>query len=526
MSLQNTCCLSASAIKKSFGEQTLFSIDACEIHDGERIGLVGQNGCGKTTLLRILSGEYQPDSGSVTLHCPVSIVHQAGGQPPDPQSAKEKIDPYLRSLLAVKETAMSGGERTRLALCQALSQSPGLLLADEPSQSLDGEGLSVLGEQLRSYPGALVLVSHDRTLLDTVCTCIWALEDGRLRVFPGNYSAWQAQRRQEREFMQFEYTQYQNERQRIRTEINKVRQQAGGMLTYPKRMGNSEARLYKDIASRQQKNVQSRAAAMEKRLSQLDEKKQPEAEPQVFLALGAYCPIPSKTALRVQDCTVRFGAHTVLEHASFSLPTGSRSVMLGKNGAGKTTLINELRQKSACVRFSGGAKPGFFCQGQENLDWEKDALENVLSVSSCNQAQARGILARLLLPAGRIFRPVKLLSGGERAKVALATLLAGDYNILVLDEPTNHIDLYAAKALEGLLAQWQGTLLIITHDRLLTQKIAGRLLWLDNGAVRSFEGGWQAWEDSQKPRASADDLARLMEEMRRAQAAHRDGFTP
>ncbi len=197
--------------------------------------------------------------------------------------------------------------------------------------------------------------------------------------------------------------------------------------------------------------------------------------------------------------------------------TGKRTVMLGANGAGKTTAVEHLLRRGDCARFANGVTPGYFSQNHEVLDLGRTVLENVRDSSSLPEHEIRTILANLMIAGDDVFKPAGVLSGGEQAKAAFAKLLASDCNLLVLDEPTNHIDLYTLEALEALLERWQGTMLIVTHDRRLTKRIAHRLLFVETGGIRTFEGSWRQWQEDQKRRAAPrDDLTDLIDQMRRA----------
>ncbi len=209
------------------------------------------------------------------------------------------------------------------------------------------------------------------------------------------------------------------------------------------------------------------------------------------------------------------GNHLILEDVSFTLPSGSKTVLLGENGAGKTSLAEYLLSGGPGVSLAPGLETGFFTQHHEILDPDLTVLENAQADSCLTEREVRSILANLLLPAKALQKPVHLLSGGERAKTAFARLLASQRGLLILDEPTNHIDFLAAEALEQFLLAWKGTLLLITHDRRLAEKIGQRLLLVENGHVRTFEGTFSQWQASQKP-ASNDSLLILMEQMRRA----------
>ncbi|MCI8650057.1 MAG: ABC-F family ATP-binding cassette domain-containing protein [Anaerotruncus sp.] len=507
--------LQLSQLSKAFGTRNLFEISQLEIQDGERIGLVGPNGAGKTTLLELLYGIQQPDAGIIDRRCEIAYIPQSG------DSDGRADGQFLRSFSLNGSACRSGGERTRLAIAAAFSQHTPLLLADEPTTNLDWQGVELLQQQLLRYQGATVLVSHDRTLLDGVCNTIWALEEGGLRVFPGSYSEWLAQRDRERAFMQFEYEQYREEKARLQQEVVHLREQMRGMRKAPKRMGNSEARLHKGTRAISQGKLGRRAATLCNRIDQMEPKERPQDLPQVRMALGAAHPVAAKVAARLEAVTVRYGRHTVLQNAGFCLPTGSHTVMLGKNGAGKSTLLKCLLEDTEHARLANGVKLGYFAQHHELLDPARTILENVRESSALPEHEVRTILANLYLAGDAVFKPVSVLSGGERAKVAFAKLLASDCNLLVLDEPTNHIDLYTVEALEQLLSSWKGTLLVVTHDRRLTERLAQRLLFVEDGAVRSFEGDWQDWQSQQQRKQKpADEMAQLIEQMRRAADAY------
>ncbi|WP_368220782.1 ATP-binding cassette domain-containing protein, partial [Anaerotruncus rubiinfantis] len=231
--------LKAQKLIKTFGARTLFTIDRLEVHDHDRIGLVGANGAGKSTLLGILYGEEPYDEGLIERRCPIALIRQSGE--PEGESGRR----MQKELALMDSPRMSGGERTRAAIAAALSQEAPLLFADEPTTNLDLDGISVFREKLENYSGAMLLISHDRALLDSLCTSIWEIADGGLRVFPGNYTDWTVQKQRERDFAQFEYEQYRSEKTRLQAEAAVLREQARTMRKAPKRMGNSEARLHK-----------------------------------------------------------------------------------------------------------------------------------------------------------------------------------------------------------------------------------------------------------------------------------------
>lgn len=513
--------LLGQGLEKSYGVRTVFSIEKLEIFEQDRIGLVGANGAGKSTLLSLLAGELPPDSGQIQCCCTPALIRQSG-------EAEDLADGKTRRTLGLSDSACkSGGEKTRLSIASALSQHTPLIFADEPTTNLDLDGIETLKKELTAFPGALVLVSHDRSLLDELCTIVWELEGGTLRCFPGNYSDWLEQKQRERDFAQFEYSQYKKEKQRLEHAMYQVREEARTMKNPPRRMGSSEWMLYKNVAATQQGHVQNRAKGLEKRLEQLEVKERPQPLPRITMALGSAYPLRSRTAVRMEGLTVRYGSKTILSDVSFVLPTRKRTVMLGPNGSGKTTLLRallhgwdptflsaELLTKQSTelpglvqepiLRFPTDLRIGYFSQEHETLDPEKTVLENVRFRSDKPEHEVRTILANLYLRGDDVFKKATVLSGGERAKTMLAQLLASEANLLILDEPTNHIDLYTTEALEGLLRQWEGTLLVVTHDQRLAEAVAERLLICKDQTVTAFEGTYAEYQESLRNREQGE----------------------
>lgn len=480
--------LQAQNISKSFGIREIFNIDKIEINENSRIGLVGYNGAGKSTLLNILYGIAKPDEGTIKRTCNIAMINQFGES--DGKSDKQ----LLSKMNLTNSSCLSGGERTRLAIASAFSKNTSLILADEPTTNLDLDGIETVQKMFSEYKGAIVLVSHDRKLIDNICNTIWELENGKLRCFCGNYSGWLEQKQKEYDFAIFEYEQYRSEKKRLEIAKIQTHQEAKSMLKTPKRMGISEARLHRNTAQTSQSHVESRVKAMQSRLDKIEVKERPIDLPEIKMDLGVKTKVISKIAAQINNLTVKYNNHIVLNSSSFKLPTGKCTVMLGANGTGKTTLIEHLINFDECTTISNGVKIGYFSQNHEILDQNKTVLENVRSSSEMAEYDVRSILANLYLKSDDINKRANLLSGGERAKVVFAQLLASDANLLILDEPTNHIDIYTTEALEKLLKKWKGTMLIVTHDRQLTEKIADRLLFVENSTVKTFEGTWVEYQ--------------------------------
>ena len=518
--------LDANRIQKYFGDRLVLDVEHLQIHDGERIALIGENGAGKTTLLSILSGETAPDSGSVRCLGPVAVIRQSG-------EARGNGSARLVSEFRApgQHDGLSGGEMTRRRIAEALTENASLLLADEPTTDLDAAGIDRLTRFLKEYPGALLLVSHDRDLLNALCTRVLHLEDGRISDFPGSYSDYQAELQRRREYQQFEYDQYRAEQARLKALAQQKAEWAASVKKAPKRMGNSEARLH----TREYTNAVLRQSAarkiVERRMERLEKKERPRDLPEIRMTMGVDHPVPAKTVLRVRCDALEAGNRVLLSDAEFGLPTGSRTALMGNNGCGKTTLLRTLRgEPTAGTVFKGElrihpeARIGSFDQDHaKTLDMDAAALDNVLFSSRFPESEARTVLARLNLRGDHVFKQVRLLSGGERAKVAIAKLLLSDVNLLILDEPTNHLDLFTMEALEALLQGYGGTILFVSHDRAFVSAIADRILTIENGALTAFEGSLKQKEASARRSANAEN--RQMEittlEMRLAALAAR-----
>lgn len=486
--------LRAEHLRVFFGVRTLFDIDHIEIHDGDRIGLVGDNGAGKSTLLAVLHGDRAPDTGSVFAFARSAMVHQFG-----PEEPPERLDAAVRARLRARETlheGISGGERERLRVAQALSARAPLLYADEPTTNLDFEGIAEVERALTGHEGALVLVSHDRALLDAVCTTIWALEAETLRVFPGNYSAYEAQKARDTAYQQFTYDQYRAEQARLRAAIAGVKAQSEGVRKAPRRMGSSEARLHKrGGGTTAKKQLDKAAGALQSRLANMEVKDRPHDAGTIRMFMAERPRVVSAVAVRADHLRLTAGGRVLLEDASFVVPTGKRTVLSGPNGSGKTTLLHAISECESGITISPGVQMGWFRQETlDTLDGDKTLLDNVLRESVLPAHEARTLLARMGLTARDMDKPASILSGGERAKAALARLMAGSANLLLLDEPGNYLDLRAMAALEDMLCAYEGTLLLVSHDRRMINRVAQRLLLIESGALISAQGTLADWE--------------------------------
>lgn len=512
--------LHARNIEKYYGDRRIIELDDLEVFSKDRIGIVGMNGAGKTTLLDILAGTLEPDSGVVERYTEISYIHQfeAGEGAADPKVLKEF------GIQNTEHETMSGGEVTRLKISRALGAAKGILLADEPTSNLDIEGIELLQSKLLKNESAVILISHDRELLDAVCTRIIEIEDGKVKKYKGNYSEYRRQKELERKRQLFEYEQYTSEKKRLESTLMEREVHAAAIRKTPKRMGNSEARLHKRKSTEIQKKLRQAVTSMETRLEKLEIKEKPKDEIEIKMELRQVENPVSKTLIRGRGIHVRFGKRVLLEDASFEISNGSKTALIGENGAGKTTLIKRIIQGHDTINRTLGVRIGYFDQMLAILKSDKTVLENVMESSIQREHIVRTILARLLFKREEVFKKVEVLSGGEKVKVAIAKLITSDVNLLILDEPTNYLDLLSTEALQSLLREYEGTVLMVSHDRRFIDQVATKLLILENKKLTSFEGNYgqyQQWLEERKKPNNNIEMEKLTLEMRLAQITSR-----
>lgn len=473
--------LVAQNLKKDFGIQRIINIEKLEIKEGDRIGFVGRNGVGKSTLFGILTGDVRCDSGTIKRYCEIAIIKQNG------ETDGESDGKYISQMRLKDSAIMSGGEKTRLAIAAAFSKHTPLLLADEPTTNLDLHGIQMLEKMLKGYKGAVVVISHDRQLLDQTCNQIWELEDGVLRIFSGNYSSWLEQRKRELDFCTFEYEQYRTEKKRLEKAIQETSQKASKMCKPPRHMGSSEWILYKGTVSIQQGHVQGSKRALNSRLEHLEKKERPKEMPHISMKLGSFKPIKSKVAARVEGLSIEYHGKSILMNGSMNILAGKRTFLIGENGTGKTSIINSILRKEEHTFITNDAKIGYFSQEQDTLNKQETVLENVISTAAVPKHICRAILMNLYMDENDINKKVEVLSGGERVKTAIAKILASECNMLILDEPTNHMDVYTMEGLEQMLRQYGGTLLVVTHDRKLLDNLGQEIYEIKDGQISKVE---------------------------------------
>lgn len=538
--------MSAAKINKSYGITPVLQDVTFHINQGDRVGIVGANGAGKSTLMKILAGWLAPDSGGLNTARDVTIgyLQQRDHFRPDRTVEEEMLEIFqwqrqteselaeltdrismlsgkglsaeaelarydalslefrnnrgyeyrsqirgiLNSLafseeyLAKKIATLSGGERTRLALASMLLREPAVLLLDEPTNHLDIGTLKWLEQYLLSYSGTLVIISHDRYFLDKTVGRIFEIENTRLTVYEGNYSAYAEKKRLLYEENLKHYEQVQAEIRRQEEIIRRFKEH------------NTE-------------KLVKRAQSREKRLAHLERPDRPTAPPSRMKILFKEKLISGTDVLYAAGLAKSFGEgverRELFRNVDLDIKRGDRICLVGANGIGKTTLLKillgQLLPDEGTVRLGQNVIPAYYDQEQQLLDPEKTVLDEVHGTYRLyDQQELRSMLGRFLFRGDDVFKQVKDLAGGEKARLSLLKLMLSGANLLIMDEPTNHLDIQAKEVFEDALSAFPDTLLIVSHDRYLLSKIPTAILELNADGIRVFLGGYDYYAEKSR----------------------------
>lgn len=530
--------LSASGVGKSYGINTILQDVSFHINEGDRIGIIGDNGAGKSTLLSILTGALSYDTGELFMSSQIDVgylkqhdnfssentvyqemlsifsetmameesMHDMSTLISRKSEAGEDVEGLLlkynelmesferkggfsyrseiRGILSSmafpeefydkKISTLSGGERTRLALASLLLKKPGLLLLDEPTNHLDIGTLKWLEQYLKSYSGTLVIVSHDRYFLDQTVTRIFEIEHTNLYIYEGNYTVYLEKKKQREEDLLRSYDKQRQEIQRQEEIIRRFKQHGTEKLA-------------------------KRARSREKRLDHIERLERPVTSKGRMKIQFKERFVSGTDVLFAQDLSMSFTddkeVRSLFTHLDFDIKRGERVCIVGPNGIGKTTLLKiimgRIAPDSGAVRLGHNVSPGYYDQEQAMLRTELTVLEELHeSYRLYSETELRSILGRFLFRNDDVFKKVSALSGGERARLSLLKLMLSGANLLIMDEPTNHLDIAAKEVFEDALLDFPGTVLIVSHDRYLLNKIPTRILELSADGIENYLGGY------------------------------------
>lgn len=472
-----------SGLKYEVKDRLLFAADHLAIQNKDRIGLVGRNGSGKTSLLEILAGKQRPEKGIISRQTTCELL------------------PQLKNT----NTTKSGGEVTQEYINQSLATQAGLLLADEPTTNLDTEHIEGLEKQLQRWQGAIVIVSHDRSFLDTLCTTIWEIDNKKINVYKGNYSDYIAQKELAIRQQENAYEQYQRKKKQLENALELKEQKAQRATKKPEHVSASEAKITgaKPYFAKKQKKLQKTAKSIETRLEKLEKVEKVKEMPAIKMNLPNQGAFTGQIIIRAEELAGNVANRMLWKPASFYIRGGQKIAVIGKNGAGKTTLLKKIINNADGLTISPAARVGYFSQNLDVLDTADTILENVRLTSVQDETFIRTVLARLHFYRDDVYKKVEVLSGGERVKVAFAKLFVSNINTLVLDEPTNYLDIEAVEALEDLLSDYEGTILVVSHDRRFIEHIADHILAIEKQEITFFEGSYEAYKNY-VPKQAAD----------------------
>lgn len=527
--------LTISGLGKGFGAQTVLENVSLRVGRGEKIGIVGKNGGGKTTLLKMLVGRETPDMGSVRVARGIRIgylsqiaeldedktvreeamtalgavkdaeielreAEQNLAANPDDEdaldaygAARDRFDfsggdqaeanlfgaltamGFADADLEKPISVLSGGEKTRLSMAKLLASAPDVLALDEPTNHLDIRAVEWLEGFLNRFPGAVLVVSHDRRLLENVTRTIWEVEARGVTVYSGNYSHYREQRAAVRARQLEEYERQQEEI--ARTEEFIRRNKAG-----------QNTRI---------------AMGRQKRLDRLERLERPTDDPAQMKAKIQSSGRSGREVVVAERASKRYGDKVLLDNATFNIERGTRVGVVGPNGVGKTTFIEMVLGEEApdagYIHRGHGVTVAYHKQEADDFDPELSVLENFYERAGMTIAEARSHLARFLFTGEDVYKPVSALSGGERSKLAMALMVLSPANLLILDEPTNHLDVYSCDALTEALNRYQGTLLLVSHDRALLDAATDTTLALEGGGKFALvEGNYQKYREARE----------------------------
>ncbi|MFS0672234.1 ribosomal protection-like ABC-F family protein [Ornithinibacillus sp. 179-J 7C1 HS] len=451
----------------------ILNVENLKIQKGDFIGVVGKNGSGKTTLVNVLTGKEQDYLGTVQSEASIELLPQ----------------------LKLINTTKSGGELTQEYINEVLAKKPQILFADEPTTNLDKEHIEKLEQHLKRWIGAVVIVSHDRAFLDALCNKIWEVDGGKVNCYKGNYSVYREQKDAEIQRQQEEYLQYIQKKRQLEQAYELKKKKASRATKNPNKKSDSDANQMGSgpYFAKKQKKLEKTANAIKTRIDKLEKVEKVKEEQPLNMDIVHEELLGKRAIIRVEELEGRIGTRLLWNKATFQIHAGDKVAMIGSNGVGKTTFVKKLMVKEKGIEISPSVKIGYFSQNLDILNTEKTILENITISSSQDVSLIRTVLARLHFFQDDVYKKVEVLSGGERVKVAFAKIFLSDINTIVLDEPTNFLDITAVEALESLLKEYKGTIIFVSHDRRFIEQVANKIIAIKNHHMKLFEGNYNAY---------------------------------
>lgn len=498
-----------SNIEKQYADKLLFQKLNLTIYDGERVGIVGSNGAGKSTLLKIIASEETSDIGSVFVDGKIGFLKQITEYTNEDFLSLMEDTQIVKNFLEIKSRlhidssidfskerlkTLSGGEKTKLMLAGILCKNPEILILDEPTNHLDSTGINWLIEAIESFAGTVLVVSHDRFFLNNTVFKIVEIENGQVREFVGNYDDYYNQKELEHKSLLSKYEAQQVQEKKINKQINALNSWSNKGEKNARRQGGmpSDNRI-KGAETKAQVSATKLASMAKAKVSRLEHLKddfidKPYCEGDVYYKLEAE-PFNGKVLVRAENISKTFGEKTLFKNSSFTINSGEKIALKGDNGSGKSTLIKMILGQepyAGNIVISPSVKIAYLSQDVFDLDNKETVMEKATGKGAEYRTRFLTNLISMNMTKQVFNRKISTLSLGERMRIKMCELILSDYNFLILDEPTNHLDIKNKIFLEKILKEYQGCLLIVSHDRTLVDNVCNATLQIECETVKKI----------------------------------------
>lgn len=466
----NELVLQIKNLRKTFDGRDILKVKQLSVYQGSRIAIIGTNGSGKSTLLKLIAQEIFPDEGRIKSHVDFSYFTQI--EKLTKKNVSSNLDGEWLSRFNVPSKVlleMSGGEQNKARLIQVLSQYQEGMLLDEPTTHLDEESIQQLSDELEYYFGTLIFVSHDRHFINRVATKIWEIEDGRVTEYDGDYESYRRQKEQIERTQKNRFNEYRRDKQKLEKTIENKEKQVIKLKKVSTKQHQKNIKPSRLSASKSKDSVQKAAEkakkVVEHRLQQLEKIETVQKTRKVYFPIPQQLQIHSQYPIRGDEISLIVDGKELIQQSNFEFKMGSKIALIGANGSGKTCLLNYILKNEKGIYLSPKVVFSTFEQLSYQFDEEEDILSYVMKQSDFDEVNVRSVLHRLGFTQTSLMTKMKLISGGEATRIALALAFLRPANILVLDEPTNFIDLKTIEALEELIKAYQGMVIFVSHDQ-------------------------------------------------------------